>query len=301
MSSALALNDPQELVAVAKAEAQAAQQQDLQLAVMLHGTGLYPRFKSPAECVAALAAGRQLGLSPHASLSRLYVVQGQVSLQSEAMLATILASGKVRVTYPERCVESGKERVTVRMERIDGTGEAEVTWDAARAKATGNAGKHSSHYIEWLTWRAVAECARIVAADVIAGVYTDDELRDAHPTWQPSVTVHPVVREALAAAHPEAVPDAPAVIGRAGAKALRGQVADLARDRGIAQKVLSAEFERLVADADVRNADYLTHAQADDIADKLRVIASDIAEEAAQAEPDLEPEVATDDDPFGGE
>jgi hypothetical protein len=150
-------------------------------------SGLYPRFKTAEEMVIVIAAGESAGFTPHFSASKLYSIQGQVAWQGEAVLAAVYESERVKVAFPVRSAES----VTVSMERVNGLGSAEVTWDIARAKAlpaqktrdgtTHPLDKHSAHVREWLTWRAVAECARLVAPDILAGMYTEQELEDHGP------------------------------------------------------------------------------------------------------------------------
>ena len=289
----IAVVDPKAIVEVAKAEARAAHQGALQTAMVLHASGLYPRFKSPVECAAALVAGEQLGLGPHAALTRLYVVQGQISLQGEAMLALVYASGKVRVSFPERSTE----RVICRMDRIDGTGTCEVVWDATRAKATGNYDKHKGHLLEWMTWRAVAECARIACPDVIAGVYTDDELRDAEAVV-PKPTALERARTAKLpgrAPEPEVEATVTPCIGEAGAKLVEKSIAEIGAKHGLNLTEAAEDLRDQLGFA--RYSD-MTQEEAEELIDRLHVVAAERAEARTATAPSADDVF---DDVFDGE
>jgi hypothetical protein len=57
-------------------------------------SGLFPDIKSQAQAVVKIMAGRELGLSPFESMRNLYLVNGKLAIQSNALASLIKLSKK---------------------------------------------------------------------------------------------------------------------------------------------------------------------------------------------------------------
>ena len=132
-----------------------------------------------AAAAAAIVFGHKFGWDPMISLTNVTVVNGRPTLGSQAMAGLLVAAGHELVV-----VESTSERCTVKGRRRSGTylGEwQEITWtieDAERAKLTS---KDNWQYYPaaMLRARATAAVCRIVAPEVVSGLMTPEEARDA--------------------------------------------------------------------------------------------------------------------------
>jgi hypothetical protein len=148
----------------------------LQLAKTLSGArGMIPaHLKSEGEIVAALLAGRELGIPPMMSLRTIHLIDGKVGLDASLQLGLMLRAG-VRSQW----VESTDERAVLRLTR-PGFAPHEQVYAIGDAKAAGLAGKQNwqRHPKAMLRARCVSAAARAYAPDVLTGVYTPDELEE---------------------------------------------------------------------------------------------------------------------------
>jgi hypothetical protein len=143
-------------------------------------SGLMIDFVNPAEVMAAIAYGHELGLGPMQSLQSLDVIQGKPTLKPETMRALIRAAGHSLVR-----VEATNEQVTFRGKRRDTGDEETVTYTIEDARALGLAGKDNwrKQPRAMLTARATSEIARSLFSDVIMGAgYTPEEMGDDPPS-----------------------------------------------------------------------------------------------------------------------
>jgi hypothetical protein len=134
--------------------------------------------------------GRELGLPRMYSLNKLYVVDQKVSCQGETMLALIKRSGQ----YGYRFVKANEEECVFELwpyAHPDQVYTASATikfarehkWDQQEWWDKGGGGMRSKPKATWqkfpghmLRWRCVSEAARIVCPEIIAGMYTPEEL-----------------------------------------------------------------------------------------------------------------------------
>lgn len=138
-------------------------------------TMLAPEMQDkPANILAAIMAGQELGFGPMASLRTIHIIKGIPKLSADAMVAAVLASGKA--VYFEPASVSAKS-VTWVCKRVGSAREQSCTWtteDATRAGLTSD--NHRLYPRQMLSSRAKSELARMVFPDVLAGVYTEDEI-----------------------------------------------------------------------------------------------------------------------------
>jgi len=130
----------------------------------------------PEDVFAALVLGSELGLSPMQSLNALVIIQGQTTLKAQTMLA--IARAKLPKMKLE--ISSDANSVTVTAKRDENDPGYTTTWDDAKAGAFGLLGKqnYKSQKLTMYRWRAISEALRIIAPDVLLGLYATEELED---------------------------------------------------------------------------------------------------------------------------
>jgi hypothetical protein len=169
----------------------------------LQKSGLAPKNDTASQILVKLQAGAELGFPPMRALASLVVVNGKLTLQGDAMLALIRASGKGRVIVG--VTGEGENRVAhCDIERFDTKEKDRVTFSWQDAKRAGLTGKdtYKSYGEDMLIWKAVARAARRYFSDVIGGVSTEEDARTYEPTPYVPVTVQPSNARQLAAPPP---------------------------------------------------------------------------------------------------
>jgi len=149
------------------------------------------RGKVP-EVMMQIMAGSELGLAPMASLRSFHIISGKPVMSADAMVAVVLASGKCEYF---RRVEESDDRVTYATKR-KGEPERKCTWTMEMAKTAALHQKDNWRLFKraMLAGRSKSELARDVYPDVLAGVFTADEVgeRDHGPSTS-SVTRDDVI------------------------------------------------------------------------------------------------------------
>lgn len=144
--------------------------------------------------LAAVMAGREIGLPPMMALRSIDVIDGNPQMSGELMLSIVRGAGhKIRFT------EYGNEKVTalgVRGEDPDDT--MAVTWTMDDARRAGLAGKSNwkNYPRTMLAWRAVTELCRFHFPDVLAAKlnYTPEEFGDSE--WHDEGPIDTIVADA---------------------------------------------------------------------------------------------------------
>lgn len=145
----------------------------MQQAEVLVESGLLPAsIKKPETALAVILAGREMGLPPMQSFRALYVVNGQIAMAAEHMAARLLQAG---VTYVIEQMTG--EVCQIAFRRPNGM-QLTYRYTMAQAKAAKLTGKDNwQHYpVDMLYNRCMALGARKIAADVLSGMHTPDEL-----------------------------------------------------------------------------------------------------------------------------
>ena len=125
---------------------------------------------------AAILTGQEVGLRPMAALRALDVIQGTPAFRAITLRALVLSHG-----HDMWLAESTASRASVRGKRAGSTETQESVWTLDRARGLNLLGKDNwkKQPGAMLVARATAECARLVAPDVIMGVpYSTEELLD---------------------------------------------------------------------------------------------------------------------------
>jgi hypothetical protein len=250
--------------------------------VISRGKAYRGKWTDVHEAAIAMLWADEHGLPHTSALDLLCIVEGAPYCQGEGLLAIILASGKVKVSYPEYTAD----RVTVHMARIDGLAEGQSTWSLERAKAlpaqrsrSGEARqhpveKHAGHLQQWLCWRAVREVSKMVCPDVTGGLHLigeEEEYDDFEPTVTITQEAPPPVRRTER-------------VGSAGVDAFWRRVAEVAVAVGQDPDDLQADIERWITEH--RQQSHVPDRLAEWPVDELQVIRDRLAS-LLESEPTL--------------
>lgn len=147
------------------------------LAQVLSASGMFKAFRGPESTFVAILAGHDMGLTPLTALRGIHVIEGKPTISADLMASIILASGKAKFF---RCVlaESNAQKATYETHR-DGDPEPVrhvFTMDDAKAAELAGKGMWKKYPRNMLRARCISELARMVYPDLLAGVYTAEEL-----------------------------------------------------------------------------------------------------------------------------
>ena len=156
------------------------------LAKRLHESRLLLSGYGNAQAVlSTILLGRELGLPAMAALRSVHIIEGKHSLSADLMVALVLKSGLAEFF---QLVESTDEICTFETKRKGTPKATNLSYTIAQAKQAGllNASR-SGRLSNWdkmpkqmLRARCKSELARLEYPDLLAGLYTPEELRDAN-------------------------------------------------------------------------------------------------------------------------
>jgi hypothetical protein len=266
-----------------------------------------------ANIAATLLTGKEVGLEPMAALRSIVVINGTPAINALAARALVVARGHelwLVESTATRCVYQGRRHGSDRTQQS--------VWTIDRAKDLGLAGKPNwrQQPIAMLIARATAECARLVAPEVLLGLpYIVEELEDvagdAAPTEptgpaparrtaqrrrQPETPPPPTTPPAPAAAAPQDEPpldDQPAPAQPPAAAAedddpaaddittaqLRALQAGF-KDVGINDRNNRLEITRQIIGRHINTANQLTRAETSMVLDELALRRTQLAQQA---------------------
>ena len=149
------------------------------LAKRLHESHLFDSYGSPQAVLSTVLLGRELGLSAMAALRSVHIINGKHTLSAQLMVAIILKSGKADYFRLIESTETSCTYETKRKGRTEPTNHTYTIEDARTAGLLGNA-NYKKMPKPMLRARCSSELARIEYPDLLAGLYTPEELRDAN-------------------------------------------------------------------------------------------------------------------------
>ena len=128
----------------------------------------------PADVLAAILAGQEMGFSPMAAIRAINVIKGKPVLGADAMVAVALSSG---IAEYFRRVEESDVTVTYETKRRGSPEAQRCTWTMEMAlRANLSKGDNWKNYPRaMLAARAKSELARDVYPDLLLGCYTPEE------------------------------------------------------------------------------------------------------------------------------
>ena len=154
------------------------------LAKRLHQSRMFDGYGTPQGVLSTVMLGRELGLPAMAALRSVHIIEGKHALSADLMVALVLKSGLAEYF---QLIESTDTLCTFETHRKGAPKPTSLTYTIEEAEQAGllkptRSGKPSN----WmkmqkimLTHRAKSGLGRLVYPDVLAGLYTPEELRDA--------------------------------------------------------------------------------------------------------------------------
>ena len=156
----------------------------VRLAQRMHDSRMFSAYGTPQGVLATVLLGRELGMPAMAALRSVHVIEGKHSLSADLMVALVLKSGLADYFQMD---ESTDELCTFETKRKGNPQPQRLTYTIEQAKQAGllgptRSGKPSNWDkmpMQMLRARAKSELARLEYPDLLAGLYTPEELRDA--------------------------------------------------------------------------------------------------------------------------
>jgi hypothetical protein len=175
----------------------------------------------------AIMFGAELGLPPMAALRSMAVINGRPALYGDGLVSVVRRSG--RAEYIRMGFDASKNAGYCEARRIDTGEELRVEFseadarqaglwsDQAKVKRNGRNGSYETdndsswyrHPKRMMQWRATGFCLRNLFADVLAGVLTDDEAREASGQYADFEEVDTAANAVAAPSGPPSPPPAP--------------------------------------------------------------------------------------------
>ena len=155
------------------------------LAKRLHESRMFSAYGTPQAVLSTVLLGRELGMPAMASLRSVHVIEGRHSLSADLMVALVLKSGLAEYF---QLVESTEKICTFTTKRKGAPKATTLSYTIEDAEKAGllfvRPGKKPGpwHTIPrpMLRARGKSELARLEYPDLLAGLYTPEELRDAN-------------------------------------------------------------------------------------------------------------------------
>lgn len=149
------------------------------LAKDLHSSRMFSAYGTPQAVLSTIMAGRELGFPAMASLRSFHIIEGRASLSAGAMVATVLRSGLAVYFRPVSFSDTEATFETLR--RGEGNKPVTLSHTIEMARAGGFL-KEKSGWVrnpsDMLVARAQSRLARMIYADILAGLYTPEELTE---------------------------------------------------------------------------------------------------------------------------
>lgn len=187
------------------------------LATQLVSTGFLPRaIQTPAQAVAIILTGRELGIGTMQALRAVNVIQGKPALSAELMASLILSKGH-RIEWTVNTESEARVKIT----RRDGSHHEDgfTLEEAQRADLLGKDG-WKKYPKAMLRARALSLTARAICPDAIAGVYTYEEMgADTNAEGEivalpPAAPIYTVVTTGSIGQEPAKAPEKPYTDGK---------------------------------------------------------------------------------------
>ena len=151
----------------------------VRLAQRMHDSRMFSGYGLAQAVLSTILLGRELGMPAMASLRSVHLIKGKHCLSADLMVALVLRSGKADYF---RMIESTEALSTFETQRKGDPEPTSITYtieQATQADLVKPNGNWMKHRPQMLRARAKSELARLVYPDLLAGLYTPEELRDA--------------------------------------------------------------------------------------------------------------------------
>jgi hypothetical protein len=148
------------------------------LAKILFDSRMFSAYGTPQAVLSTIMVGRELGVPAMGSLRTVHVIDGKHSLSASLMVALILKSGMCEYFDP---ISFSDTEATFETKRKGARNPVKLTHTLEMAKMAGLV-KPGSGWVknptDMLTARAQSRLARLVYPDLLASLYTPEELAD---------------------------------------------------------------------------------------------------------------------------
>jgi hypothetical protein len=148
------------------------------LAELMFKSRLFSAYGTPEAVLSTIIAGREFGLSAMASLRSMHIIDGKPTMAADLIRALVLRSGAVKFF---RCVERTDKSCTFEAQRGEDP-PIKLTYTIEDAKRSWSKDEKAWNASGWgrnpsdmLVARAGAKLARLIAPDVIHGLYCPEE------------------------------------------------------------------------------------------------------------------------------
>lgn len=148
------------------------------LAVDMHNSRMFTGYGGPEGVLATVMVGRELGIPAMSALRNIHVIEGKHSLSSALMVALVLRSGLAEFF---EAVEFSDTAATFETKRVGARNPVKLTYTIEMAKTAGLAKPNSNwtkNPMAMCIARAQAMLARLVYPDLLAGLYTPEEMTE---------------------------------------------------------------------------------------------------------------------------
>jgi 5'-3' exonuclease len=152
--------------------------QATQLAQDMFASRMFGAYGTPQGVLSTVMVGRELGLPALAALRSIHVVEGRHTLSAALMVALVLKAGLAEYFEP---VEFDEKKATFLTKRRGARKEVSLTHTIEMAVTAGLVKKDSNWLkvpIDMLCARAQSRLARMIYPDLLAGLYTPEELEE---------------------------------------------------------------------------------------------------------------------------
>ena len=155
------------------------------LAQRLHDSRMFSAYGTPQAVLSTLLLGRELGLPAMASLRSVHIIEGKHSLSADLMVALVLKSGMAEhftliETTDKICTYETKRKGKEKSQQLSYTIEQAEKADLLKPSRSGKLTAWQKMPTQMLRARCKSELARLEYPDLLAGLYTPEELRDAN-------------------------------------------------------------------------------------------------------------------------
>lgn len=138
-------------------------------------SGMFPDIKSATQALVKIMAGKELGLTPFQSMASIYIVNGRLSLTSQAMSSLIKKTKK----YDYKVIKLDEMECSIDFYNAEEKiGNSTFTFKDAAKAALVNKEVWKNYPKNMLFARALSNGARFFVPDAICGYYSKEEVED---------------------------------------------------------------------------------------------------------------------------
>ena len=155
------------------------------LAKRMHESRMFSSYGTPQAVLSTVLLGRELGMPAMAALRSVHVIEGKHSLSADLMVALVLKSGLAEYfqlieSTDKICTFETKRKGNPKPKRLSYTIDDAERAGLLKPTRSGKPGNWDKRPKQMLRARAKSELARLEYPDLLAGLYTPEELRDAN-------------------------------------------------------------------------------------------------------------------------